>query len=149
MLDSQPVKSNPKVSLVVASILAVWFALIMVLGADKMFVSTPGTPPLPIFFGAVLPIVFFFAAYLLQPSFRDFIMTLDLRLATGIQAWRAGGLGFLALYVHGILPGAFAWPAGLGDIAIGVTAPWLVLALIRHPILRPVSYSSSGIFWEF
>ena len=53
--------------------------------------------------------------------------------ATAIQAWRAGGLGFLALYAHGVLPGAFAWPAGLGDIAIGVTAPWVALALIRRP----------------
>ena len=50
-----------------------------------------------------------------------------------IQAWRAGGLGFLALHAHGVLPGLFAWPAGLGDIAIGVTAPWVALALIRQP----------------
>ena len=52
---------------------------------------------------------------------------------TGIQAWRFAGLGFLALYAHGVLPALFAWPAGLGDIAIGVTAPWVVLALIRRP----------------
>jgi hypothetical protein len=43
------------------------------------------------------------------------------------------GSGFLALYAHGILPGVFAWPAGLGDIAIGVTAPWVALALVRTP----------------
>ena len=49
------------------------------------------------------------------------------------RAWRAGGLGFLALHAHGVLPGLFAWPAGLGDIAIGTTAPWMVLALIRQP----------------
>ena len=40
---------------------------------------------------------------------------------------------FLALTAHSILPGLFAWPAGLGDIAIGVTAPWIVVALIRRP----------------
>jgi hypothetical protein len=43
------------------------------------------------------------------------------------------GIGFLALYAQGQLPGLFAWPAGLGDIAIGITAPWIVLALIRQP----------------
>jgi hypothetical protein len=32
-----------------------------------------------------------------------------------------------------VLPGVFAWPAGLGDIAIGVTAPWVALALVRRP----------------
>lgn len=52
---------------------------------------------------------------------------------TAIQAWRAGGLVFLAFYAHGLLPGRFAWPAGLGDILIGVTAPWILLALIRRP----------------
>lgn len=42
-------------------------------------------------------------------------------------------MGFLALYTYGVLPGIFAWPAGLGDIAIGVTAPWVLVALIRQP----------------
>jgi len=27
----------------------------------------------------------------------------------------------------------FAFPAGLGDMAIGVTAPWIMLALLRNP----------------
>ena len=60
-------------------------------------------------------------------------MAIDLVLAASIQAWRFAGLGFLALYVHGVLPGVFAWPAGLGDIAIGVTAPWVALTLVRRP----------------
>ena len=52
---------------------------------------------------------------------------------TGVQAWRFAGLGFIALYAHGVLPGLFAWPAGLGDIAIGITAPWIALKLTREP----------------
>ena len=67
------------------------------------------------------------------PAFRNFVLTIDLRLVTGIQAWRFAGLGFLALNTHGVLPGLFTWPAGLGDMAIGLTAPWIVLALIRVP----------------
>ena len=67
------------------------------------------------------------------PAFRAYVLSLDLSLTTAIQAWRAGGLGFLALYAHGVLPGSFAWPAGLGDIAIGVTAPWVAHALVRRP----------------
>jgi hypothetical protein len=50
-----------------------------------------------------------------------------------IQGWRWAGLGFLSLYAHGVLPGLFAFPAGFGDMAIGVTAPWIVLGLIRNP----------------
>ena len=33
----------------------------------------------------------------------------------------------------GWLPRLFAWPAGLGDIAVGVTAPFVAQALIRSP----------------
>ena len=51
------------------------------------------------------------------------------------------GLGFIALYAYGVLPGVFAWPAGLGDIAIGVTAPWIAAALIRHP-----AFAASRVF---
>jgi hypothetical protein len=66
---------------------------------------------------------------------------MDLGLITGIQAWRFAGLGFLALYAHGVLPGVFAWPAGVGDIAIGLTAPWMALRLTRKP-----ASVSSGLF---
>jgi hypothetical protein len=50
-----------------------------------------------------------------------------------VQAWRFAGLGFLALNTHGVLPGLFTWPAGLGDIAIAATAPWMMVALLRQP----------------
>jgi hypothetical protein len=81
------------------------------------------------------------------PAFRHFVLMIDLRLATGIQAWRFAGLGFLALYTYGVLPGLFAWPAGLGDMAIGLTAPWLVLALIRAPAFaRSRSFSVWNVF---
>ena len=116
----------------IASILAIWFALVFLLGANGAFVRPPETPPFPILLGAMVPLVLFVAAYLGWGAFRALILAADLRLLTAIQAWRAGGLGFLALHAHGVLPGLFAWPAGLGDIAIGVTAPWVTLALIRR-----------------
>jgi len=54
-------------------------------------------------------------------------------------------LGFVALFALMLLRvpvgmamglvgvGGFAWLAGLGDLAIGLTAPWVILALIRRP----------------
>jgi hypothetical protein len=113
-------------------VLALWFAAVFLLGAAGAFVRSPGTPPIPILIGATIPLVVFFAAYRGSAAFRANVLALDPLPATVIQAWRAGGLGFLALYVHGVLPGVFAWPAGLGDIAIGVTAPWIALALVRQ-----------------
>jgi hypothetical protein len=134
---SQPVQSSspsvPAAKLVAAVVLLVWFALVTVLGAGGTFVTPPGTPPLPILIGVTAPILVFLAGLWLWRSFRELLLAADLRFLMAIQAWRFAGLGFLALYVHGVLPGSFAWPAGLGDIAIGVTAPWLLLALIRRP----------------
>lgn len=116
-------------------VLAGWFILVILASAGGAFVSPPGSPPLPILIGVMGPIAVFFAAFRLSRPFREFVLAADLRLMIGIQAWRFAGLGFLALYAHGVLPGFFAWPAGLGDIAVGVTAPWLLAALIRRPAL--------------
>ncbi|MBI2996842.1 MAG: hypothetical protein HYY46_00070 [Deltaproteobacteria bacterium] len=110
-----------------------WLALVFFLGAGGAFVRPPGTLPLPILIGVTTPIIASLAVFWAVGAFREFVLAVDLRLATGIQAWRFAGLGFLALYEHGVLPGLFAWPAGLGDIAIGVTAPWVILSLIRRP----------------
>ncbi len=118
---------------IVGVVLAVWLAVIFLLGALGAFPRPPGTAPIPILIGVLAPLIVFLVAYGISARFRAFVLALDLRLAAAIQAWRAAGLGFLALYVYGVLPGVFAWPAGLGDIAIGVTAPWVVLALIRRP----------------
>lgn len=117
----------------IATVLALWLGLVVLLGANGAFARPPEVPPLPILLGVALPLVVFLAAYFGWGAFRAFILSADPRLLTAIQAWRAGGLGFLALYVHGVLPGLFAIPAGVGDIAIGVTAPWVVQALIRRP----------------
>ena len=129
------------IGLTVAVVLAAWFVLVSVLGAVGAFGTPPGTPPLPIFVGVVAPVIAFFLFFWLSPAFRDLVLSIDLRVATAIQAWRAAGLGFIALYVYHVLPGSFAWPAGLGDMAIGLTAPWVVLALIRRP-----SFAASNVF---
>jgi hypothetical protein len=114
-------------------VLALWFVLVVSLGTAGAFVVNPGTPPFPIAIGALAPLALFFAALQLSQEFRSFVLSLDLRLIAAMQAWRWAGLGFLSLYAYGVLPAAFALTAGLGDMAIGITAPWIVLALVRDP----------------
>jgi hypothetical protein len=122
-----------RVTLAVGVALTLWLALVFVLGAGGAFAQPPVTPPVSIFAGVALPIAIFLAAYRASSSFRQFVLNLDLRLVIGLQAWRFGGLGFLALSAYNVLPGTFAWPAGLGDMAIGATAPILALAIARRP----------------
>ena len=123
----------PPAALAAAVVLVVWFSLVLVLGARGIFVQPPGTPPLPILIGATAPIIAFLVLFRASRSFRELVLAADVRLVTAIQAWRFAGFGFVALYAHGVLPGVFAWPTGLGDMAIGITAPWIALAIIRRP----------------
>src|SRR5262245_59247449 len=118
---------------IIAGVLALWFAAVFLLGAAGAIARPAGTPPVPILIAATAPVIAFLGTYWSWPAFRAYVLSLDLPLAAAIQAWRAGGLGFLALYAHGVLPGGFAWPAGLGDIAIGGTAPGVARALVRRP----------------
>ena len=124
-----------------ALLLSGWFILVLLTGAAGAFISPPGTAPLPIAAGVVAPLSLFLLALWLSRGFREFVLTLDLRLLIGIQAWRFAGFGFLALYVYHVLPAGFAAPAGLGDMAVGLTAPWLLVALARRP-----AFAASRLF---
>ena len=133
----RPVESQPSwlsgIGLSVTLVLTAWFLLVVSLGAVGAFVGRPGTPPVGIAIGVGAPLLLFFAWLRLSQSFRDFVLSLDLHVIAGIQALRWAGLGFLSLYAYNVLPGIFALPAGLGDMAIGFTAPWIILGLVRRP----------------
>ncbi len=121
------------VKMIVAVVLLFWLVLAFILGANNAFVGAPGALPLPILAGWLTPILVFVVAFWTVGPFRDLVLSIDIPVMAGIQAWRFGGLGFIALYAYGVLPGLFAWPAGLGDMAIGLTAPLMILALRRQP----------------
>jgi len=133
----QPVEFQPNarrgMNLGVTITLGVWLALVIVLGADGAFVAPPKAPPVAFGIAVATPLIVFFASLRLSRSFREFVLAIDLRLIAAIQAWRWAGLGFLPLYAYKILPGVFALTAGFGDMAVGIVAPWMVLALVRRP----------------
>ena len=128
-------------TLLMSAVIVLWFAVVYVLGANGSFVSKPGSWPLPVLLGVMTPLLIGLTAFLVSPAFRRLVATADLRLLTGMQAWRFAGIALVALGAQQLLPGSFAWSAGLGDIAIGLTAPWIVLALIRRP-----EFASSRLF---
>ena len=49
-----------------------------------------------------------------------------------VQLYRALGVIFI-LYATDKMPGLFAWPAGVGDIIVGLLAPFVALAYARDP----------------
>ena len=138
-------QNTPAVTKIVVALLAVWLALVTFLAGHGNLVAPAGTPPIPIVLTVILPIAVFLGAFRLSKNFREFVMTFDLRLAVMIHAWRFAGFGFLALYANGVLPGIFAWPAGVGDMAVGITAPRILFALIQRP---GFAASKSFITWN-
>jgi hypothetical protein len=145
--DSYRVKSSEVLATgrSVALGLAIWFTLVFMLGAGEVFVAPHGTPPLALLIAVTAPVILFVAGMRLSTWIRERVVAADLRIMMAMQAWRIGGFSFLALYAYGILPGYFAWPAGLGDIAVGVTAPWILAALMRR---HDFAASSSFVAWN-
>lgn len=77
-----------------------------------------------------VPICIFGFAYMNSNRFREFVLTLNLRTVILFETLRVIGMVFLVLYGLGTLPGLFALPAGIGDGAIGITAPFVALVLL-------------------
>jgi hypothetical protein len=113
-------------------VLAAWLLGVLVAGIAGVFESGPTSPPLAVLMAVAAPPLLFAAAYRASRRFRDFVLAIDLRLLTAIQGWRVLGGMFLVLYAFDLLPGAFAWPAGAGDMAVGLAAPFVLLAIVRR-----------------
>jgi hypothetical protein len=118
--------------MLLALALLLWLVALAYLGSRNVFLARPGQPPLGLAAAAVTPLLAFAAAWRLWPAFRRLALGADVRVLTVLQAWRLVGFGFIALHVQGVLPGVFAWPAGLGDMAIALEAPLMLRGLLRH-----------------
>lgn len=107
-----------------------WFVIVLVAAVAGVF-HTPGdTPPVAIGLAVAVPPVIAVWRAFRSARFRAWARSLDLGFLTLLQTWRVGGLAFLALAATGSLPDGFALPAGLGDVAVGMTAPLVTLYLV-------------------
>ncbi len=122
--------ADPALGSFIVLIVALWLLAIVLGGTAGVFEPGPSSPPLPLLVALAAPIGIFTLAYALSPRFRDFILSLDLRLLTAIQCWRVIGGMFVFLWAFGLRPALFAFPAGLGDVAVGVAAVFVLRAMI-------------------
>jgi len=109
-----------------------WAALVVTLAVRGTFDVPPNAPALPTVAAMATPVLLFAAAMIAAPNLRARAMALVPVLPTHFQAWRILGGLFLAVYAFGHLPGFFAWPAGLGDVAVGIAAAFVALTLSRN-----------------
>ncbi len=110
-----------------------WFGAAYSIGSNQSLVNTQLSAFPPIAITAIIPVAGFMALYALAPVFRRRVLAIDLQTLTRFQYWRVIGFTFLPLYAFDILPGLFALPAGLGDVAIGLAAPLIIARMNRDP----------------
>jgi hypothetical protein len=134
--------TNAKYAKLTAGLIFVWFLFSLTASALHLFKTEPEQPPLPVGLAVLIPIVIVGVWSAVSRSFRQFLLELNPRTLTIVQAWRIAGFVFLVLYAYGILPGQLALPAGWGDIAIGATAPLVALKLANP------NYRRSFILWQ-
>ena len=129
---------NHRFGRLVGGLIAAWF--VGVVSASALSIFKEG--PVPAGAAALSPIVVFLVWFGASPAFRQFILSLDVRILTALQSWRVAGFTFVVAAAYGILPKAFALPAGWGDIAIGLTAPF-----VAHYLVKP-GHKLSFIAWQ-
>lgn len=111
--------------------LVAWFFLVVWLGVQGALTTTGG-PPAALGAAIALPLLAFASdARIGHPLFGG-LVRLDGQVLIALQTFRVGGIFFIVAWLGGSLPGAFALPAGLGDIIIGTTAPLVAAAVARR-----------------
>jgi hypothetical protein len=118
----------------VLGLISGWFILSLTLSAFHVFLNPANRVGISVAIAAVGPIVVFSVWRAASPDFRRFTLSLNSRVLAFLQTGRVLGVVFLILAARGVLPALFAWPAGYGDVFIGITAPLVALwlAVGRH-----------------
>lgn len=122
-----------KHSAILAGLALVQFVAAYLIGTRGLLTNDQQLMFPPIAVTMVIPVTVFLLAYATSSRLRGLLLSLDIRTLTMVQLWRVIGFGFLTLYAFGVLPGLFAWPAGLGDVAIGLGALFVVARMDRDP----------------
>lgn len=125
-----------------AGLLAAWCVFSLGSSALHLYTTPPNAPPIAFGLAVVTPIVLFLVWFASSPAFRQFLLSLSPRTLTLVHTLRIAGFVFLVLATYKILPALFAWSAGWGDIAIGVTAPFAALRLANP------AHRKSFILWQ-
>ncbi len=139
-----PLAPSPR-PLTIAAISVAWFAAALGAGALGMFQTAPGSPPIAIGLAAGVPPLTVVALAIASERFRLWARSLDLRFLTLMQTSRLGGLAFLALAAVHALPNGFAIPAGLGDVAVGLTAPLVAAFVVGRSDRLFIAWTVLGI----
>ncbi|MGH8915731.1 MAG: hypothetical protein ACRDZM_14595 [Acidimicrobiia bacterium] len=125
-------------------VLAVWSGVVITAIVAGVFAGG-GLAGLALPTSVALPLAVVAIMYRAWPRFRNYLLTLDLRLVLAAQLWRVIGVVFLFALAFDQLPAGFAVPAGVGDIATGVAALAVVVALGNGTLTRRRLYAFTAL----
>ena len=122
----------------------IWFALVYGVSWFGLFSTHDIISPILIIVSVLLPPLLFLTVHSRSHKLQQSFSSLNIKTLTLLQTWRLVGIIFLILYARGELPGTFALPAGWGDIAVGITAPFIALAFDS----RQIRFRRTFIAWN-
>jgi len=105
-----------------ALLLCSWMMLDMFLASMGVFQARTDRKVPFIAFGIGIPIIVGIWMIRRSEGFQEVLRAVPHSWLVGIQAYRGLGSMFLVLCGMKLLPGAFALPAGFGDVVVGLTA---------------------------
>jgi hypothetical protein len=112
-------------------LLLAWFFATLLLSWFEFYRGAPSRTP-TIQYGLLVPIIVGVVLAWRWGMLRRIIEAVPQEWIVGVQFYRALGLIFLVLRGAGRLPGMFAWPAGAGDIIVGLLAPVVAITYARN-----------------
>ena len=113
-----------------SALLVVWFISALVLSWLGFYQGAPSSVP-TVPFGLLIPVAAGILLFRRWPVLRSIIESAPQSWIVSVQLFRVEGAIFLILLAGGWLPGAFAWPAGVGDVLVGLLAPVVGIASAR------------------
>ncbi len=113
----------------VLAVFGVWFVATLAAVLGGAYAAAPGEPSVALVVQLVAVVAAYHVVMRVVPSLRRGVEALDPALLVGLQSWRVLGMMFLFLMALGELPAVFSVPAGVGDVLVGVTAPFVAVKL--------------------
>ena len=114
----------------VSLLLVGWFLLAVVSSVARWYQPASGSAP-TIQYGLFIPIIAGVVLFRTVPLLRRTLSVIPNSWLVGVQLYRALGVIFLLLYAGRHLPGLFALPAGIGDVSVGILAPFVAGRVTR------------------
>ncbi len=127
--------TRSRVRMATGLFLGAWLGMAFALAPSTPVVDAAGRglvpATFPFFGGIALTLAIGLLAF--SSTWRKVVDAIPADQLISVQLYRViGGVLFLPLYAIGSLPGHFALPAGWGDLAVGLLAPLVALAVRRH-----------------